>query len=112
MLRLKRFLGKFSTTQKTKGKQKEGGQTPEANTQNSERGWFTKNGDYDFDFIEQSVLSEPRGFGNPDSKWTVHEQFLLWKKMIQSGVFQSRDEYCKMLVNYSTYEQALQALNL
>jgi hypothetical protein len=63
-----------------------------------------------FDAIEQSILSGQGGFGNPDSKWTPHEQFLLWKQMIQSGRFQSRDEYCNILVAYSSYQQALQHL--
>jgi hypothetical protein len=68
--------------------------------------WLTETG-YDFDVIEKSILSEPIGFGNPYSKWTVHEQFLFWKQMIQSGRFQSRDEYCNILVTYSSYQQAL-----
>ena len=74
--------------------------------------YLTATGDYDFDFIEKSILSEPSGFGNPDSKWTVHEQFLLWKKMIQSGRFQNRDAYCNILVTYSSYQQALEYLGL
>ena len=76
------------------------------------RGYFNADWTFNFDFIEQSVLSQSSGFGNPHSKWTQHEQFLLWKKMIQSGRFQSRDEYCNTLVEYSTYQQALEALNL
>jgi hypothetical protein len=71
--------------------------------------WLTDDG-YDFDAIEKSVLSGEGGFGNPHRKWTAHEQFLLWKKMIQSGRFRSRDEYCNILVTYSSYQQALQHL--
>jgi hypothetical protein len=71
--------------------------------------WLTEDG-YNFDAIEKSVLAGISGFGNLHSKWTPHEQFLLWKQMIQSGRFQSRDEYCNILVKHSSYEQALQHL--
>ena len=67
--------------------------------------------EYDFDAIEQECLSGSIGFGNPHSKLTRHEQFLLWKKMIQEGTFVDRDEYCNKMVEYSTYEQGLQYLN-
>jgi len=68
--------------------------------------------EYNFAAIEKSVVEDGVGFGNPDSKWTVHEQFLLWKKMIQSGRFQNRDAYCNILVTYSSYQQALEYLGL
>jgi len=67
--------------------------------------------DFDFDAIEKAVLSQSIGFGNPDSKWTAHEQFLYWKRMLQEGLFRSRDEYCNILVRYSTYQEGCKYLD-
>ena len=67
--------------------------------------------EYDFDAIEDSVRSGSIGFGNPRSKLTQHEQFLLWKRMIQEGLFQNRDEYCKSMAAYSSFQQAQQHLD-
>ncbi len=54
---------------------------------------------FNFDAIEKSVLQGSIGFGTPDSKLTQHEQYLEWKRMILSGEFVDRDDFCnKMLV--------------
>lgn len=111
MLTLRRFFAKFFYSKKAWEEYK-WGVRKEITTKGKNEGWFKEDGDFNFDAIEKSVLDESVGFGNPDSKWSVHEQFLLWKKMIQSGRFQSRDEYCNILVRYSTYQQALKALSL
>lgn len=55
---------------------------------------------YNFDAIEKSVLQGSIGFGNPDSKLTPHEQYLEWKKMILSGEFVDRDDFCNKMLAY------------
>lgn len=57
---------------------------------------------YDFDVIEAS-LSNPHsvvGFGNPHSRLTALEQFQVWKKMILSGEFVDRDDFCNRMATY------------
>ena len=70
------------------------------------------NSDEYFNSMEQSILSESIGFGNPDSKLTQHEQFLIWKRwMKHEELFVDRDEFCTSMLLYSTYEQAQQDLD-
>lgn len=73
---------------------------------------FTADGEYNFDAMERSILTPSvAGFGNPDSKLTEHEQFLLWKRMIQEDLFESRDAFCNSMAEYSSFEQAQQHLD-
>lgn len=55
----------------------------------------------DFDVMEQSILAGSIGFGNPHSRLTALEQFLLWKEMTkQKGQFPDRDEFCNIMATY------------
>lgn len=46
------------------------------------------------DMWEKSILNNEIAFGNPKSKLTQQEQFLLWKaEIIETGVFPDRDEF-------------------
>lgn len=67
--------------------------------------------EYDFEAMEKSILSQPIRFGNPDSKLSPHEQFLLWKRMIEEGLFRTLDEYCNSMAAYSSFQQAQQHLD-
>lgn len=81
-------------------------------TEKCDRALAYLNSDEYYDHLEQSILSGQGGFGDPHSKLTTHQQFLLWKRwMKQTGLFQNRDEFHNALLSYSSFEQALQHLD-
>lgn len=70
------------------------------------------NSDEYFNAMEKSILSGQGGFGNPDSKLTTHQQFLLWRRwMKQKELFADRDDFHNKMALYSSYGQAQQHLD-